>query len=126
MMICFHGGKQRGRMFPGHAPSFPWCFLNGCLKELMMGPTQAERCRACHAVINPTWETCAACQRPLTTPEITIGPAGMNAAPVYWERGDCSIVGPAQPEFLARVGNGPKASYWVIAVYNGLPVWINS
>jgi hypothetical protein len=38
----------------------------------------------------------------------------------------CSIVGPAMPEFLAMVGIGPKASFWVLAQFQGLPVWINS
>lgn len=30
-----------------------------------MGPTQTIRCQACQAVVNPAWETCAACRRPL-------------------------------------------------------------
>lgn len=57
---------------------------------------------------------------------VVIEPAANNSRPVFWERADGSIVGPAQPEFLARVGTGPKESYWVIALYEGMPVWINS
>jgi len=91
-----------------------------------MGPVLPDRCQTCRAVVNPAWETCAACRRPLTSHEITIEQAALHARPVYWERGDTSIVGPGTPEFLARVGQGPKASYWVIALYQGGPVWINS
>ncbi len=58
--------------------------------------------------------------------EVVIEPAAPNARPVFWERADGSLWGPATPEFLARVGNGPKASYWVVAEFEGLPVWINS
>jgi hypothetical protein len=57
---------------------------------------------------------------------ITIEPAHPNARPVYWERGTREIVGPATPEFLARVGTGPNATYWVVAQFKELPVWINS
>lgn len=45
--------------------------------------------------------------------------------PIYWERAT-GIAGPAIPEFLAMVGAGPKASYWVVAQFEGKPVWINS
>jgi len=58
--------------------------------------------------------------------ETVIEPAATNARPVYWERADMSIVGPGTPEFLARVANGPRPSYWVVAIYEGKPVWINS
>ncbi len=58
--------------------------------------------------------------------EIVIEPAHPQARPIFWEKADGSIWGPATPEFLARVGNGPKASYWVVAEFEGLPVWINS
>ncbi len=59
--------------------------------------------------------------------DVVIEPAALNARPIFWERlstGD--ILGPAQPEFLAMVGAGPKARYWVVAQFEGLPVWINS
>jgi hypothetical protein len=91
-----------------------------------MGPTKTERCQTCQAVVNPTWETCAACRCPLSTNEILIEPAAPNARPIYWERATTEIVGPARPEFLARVGTGPKAQYWVVAEFHGQPVWINS
>jgi hypothetical protein len=91
-----------------------------------MGPTHTERCQTCQAVVNPIWETCAACRAPLTTNEIVIEPAAENPRPIYWGKADGSIWGPARPEFLARVGNGPRASYWVVALYEGLPVWVNS
>ena len=54
-----------------------------------------------------------------------IEPAALNASPVYWERAE-SIVGPGTPEFLAKVGDGPTVSYWVVVSYEGQPVWINS
>lgn len=57
---------------------------------------------------------------------VVIEPAAPNARPVFWQRADGSIVGPAQPEFLARVGHGPTASFWVVALFEGLPVWINA
>ena len=63
---------------------------------------------------------------PAPTEAVTVEPAAENPRPVYWERADLSIVGPGRPEFLAKVGSGPKASYWVVALYEGQPVWINS
>jgi hypothetical protein len=56
---------------------------------------------------------------------IVIDPAAENARPIYWERTG-TIVGPAIPEFLAKVGEGSKASYWVVAQFEGQSVWINS
>lgn len=91
-----------------------------------MGPTQTARCQTCQAIVNPAWNTCAACHSPLTSSETVIEPAAPNARPIYWESGSGEILGPAQPEFLAKVGNGPRESYWVIALYEGLPIWINS
>jgi len=91
-----------------------------------MSVLKTERCPACQAVVNPAWETCVACHQPLTTDEILIEPAAVNARPIYWERADLTIAGPAQPEFLARVGTGPRASYWVIAQFEGSPLWINT
>lgn len=91
-----------------------------------MGPTQTIRCQTCQAIVNPAWNTCAACGSPLTSSEVVIEPAAPDARPVFWERGTGEIVGPGQPEFLAKVGSGPKESYWVIALYQGLPVWINA
>lgn len=91
-----------------------------------MSSVKTERCQWCQAVVNPAWETCVACHLPLNTDEIVIEPAAPNARPIYWERADLTIVGPAHPEFLARVGTGPRASYWVVAEFLGQPIWINS
>lgn len=63
---------------------------------------------------------------PSNSDPVVIEPAAPNPRPVFWERGDGSIVGPGRPEFLARVGNGPKASFWVVAQFQGVPVWLNS
>jgi hypothetical protein len=60
------------------------------------------------------------------TETIVIEPAPENPRPVYWERADLSIVGPGRPEFLAKVGEGLRATYWVVAQFQGVPVWINS
>ena len=56
---------------------------------------------------------------------IFIEPAAPNARPIFWERAT-GIAGPAHPEFLAMTGRGPRASYWVVAQFEGLPIWINS
>jgi hypothetical protein len=56
--------------------------------------------------------------------DITVEPAAANARPVYWERADGSIVGPAVPEFLAKVGTGLTASYWVVCQLHGQSVWV--
>jgi hypothetical protein len=61
-----------------------------------------------------------------TKEPVVIEPAAPNARPVYWERADGSISGPAKPEFLAKVGDGPKASFWVVAEFEAQPVWIRS
>lgn len=58
--------------------------------------------------------------------EITIEPAAANARPIFWERGTGEIVGPAVPEFLAKVGMGETASYWVICQFLGQAVWVRS
>jgi hypothetical protein len=57
---------------------------------------------------------------------IVIESAAVHTRLIYWERADLSIAGPAQPEFLAQVGTGPRTSYWVVAQFEGGPVWINS
>jgi hypothetical protein len=62
-----------------------------------------------------------------TADEVTIESAATHARPIYWERQSTGeILGPATPEFLAMVGTGPKAQYWVVAEFQGLSVWINS
>ena len=62
---------------------------------------------------------------PQSPEPIVIDPAAENPRPIYWVRTG-SIVGPGAPEFLAKVGDGRKASYWVVAQFEGGPVWINS
>jgi len=63
---------------------------------------------------------------PQAAETIVIEPAASNPRPIYWERADLSIVGPGRPEFLAKVGEGLRARYWVVAQFQGVPVWINS
>jgi hypothetical protein len=59
--------------------------------------------------------------------DVAIEPAATNAKPIFWERVSIGeILGPAIPEFLARGGEGPTATFWVVAQFDGLPVWINS
>lgn len=61
-----------------------------------------------------------------STDASTIEPAEPNARPVFWERADGQICGPATPEFRARVNSGPKTIYLVVAQFLGEPVFINS
>jgi len=59
--------------------------------------------------------------------DVTIEPASTNACPVYWERADGRIYGPALPEFLALVGLGLKSTdLWVVAIWDGCSIWIRS
>jgi hypothetical protein len=58
--------------------------------------------------------------------DITIEPAAPNARPVYWERVTGEIVGPARPEFLAKVGRRASEQFWVIVDNQGQPAWIRS
>lgn len=54
-------------------------------------------------------------------------PDGSPLRPVYWERADGSIQGPATPEFFAKVGAGQEdRNFWIIAAHHGEPVWIRS
>ncbi len=57
---------------------------------------------------------------------IIMEPAAANARPIYWERACGYIVGPATPEWLAKVGNGVTASFWVVCQFQGMPIWVNS
>lgn len=87
-----------------------------------MGLSQAARCQTCQAMVNPTWETCAACQSPLALSGVVIEPAAPNPRPVYFEQADGLILGPAVPEFLAQAGR----EFWVVVQYDGAPRWIRS
>ena len=99
-----------------------------------MSTTAVGHCDQCAAVVNRHWLTCLVCNAPLPAPmpspqaaeNIVIESAAANPRPVYWERADLSIVGPGRPEFLAKVGEGLRATYWVVAQFQGVPVWINS
>lgn len=87
-----------------------------------MGPTQTTRCQTCQAIVNPSWESCAACRSPLTSSEIVIEPAATNPRPVYWECGTGEILGPAVPEYLARDGE----TFWIVTTFEGQIRWINA
>lgn len=112
-----------------------------------MSTTAVGHCSQCEAVVNRHWPSCLVCHAPLiATPSrdeafpeaaafmpppqaaenIVIDSTAANPRPVYWERADLSIVGPGRPEFLAKVGEGLRATYWVVAQFQGVPVWINS
>lgn len=56
---------------------------------------------------------------------VSICEAAENPKPIFWESGGV-IVGPGCPEFLAKVGEGPTAAYWVVVQYQGQPGWVNS
>lgn len=58
--------------------------------------------------------------------DVTIEPASPTARPVFFERSDGRIYGPAKPEFLAREGTGPAAIFWVVVQFHSLPVWVRS
>lgn len=65
--------------------------------------------------------------RAVSSPEpITIEPASPNAKPVYWERADGRIYGPARVTDLAKVGTGATEQFWVIVEYQGQPSWLRS
>lgn len=52
---------------------------------------------------------------------------GFPLRPVYWERGDGSIVGPGQPEFFARIDCGNREEdFWLVVLFDGETVWIRS
>lgn len=59
-------------------------------------------------------------------PEIELEPAAAGARPVYWETADGHILGPAVPEYLARVTENGRDTFWVIVLYDGLPRWVQS
>lgn len=56
---------------------------------------------------------------------IVLEPASATARPIYWERSG-SIIGPAITEFLAKAGEGPTTTFWVVALHEGAPTWINA
>ena len=65
--------------------------------------------------------------RLLDSPEpIVIESASCTAKPVFWETATGHILGPAKPEFLAMVGSGTTACFWVVITMNGEGRWIRS
>jgi hypothetical protein len=91
-----------------------------------MGPIQTARCQTCQAIVNPSWEMCAACHCPLTSHEIVIEPGHPNAHLVYFERADGVIYGPATVLDLANASAGGPQREWVIIAYQGLWEWVVS
>lgn len=57
---------------------------------------------------------------------VVIEPAANNARQVFWEQADGRILGPAVPEFLAKVGDGPRATFWIVVTHDGQPRWVRS
>ena len=58
---------------------------------------------------------------------VVIEPAHPNARPIYWERNDGNIYGPARLQFLAQVGLGLKTTdFCVVVSFDGGLVWIRS
>ena len=108
----------------------PRCFLmvfpHSGLRESNMGPTQTARCQTCQAIVNPVWKTCAACQSPLTSSGVVIEPAHPNVRPVYWERNNGVIYGPATVTDLAQVGTGGIEQLWVVIESHGQLAWVRS
>lgn len=60
------------------------------------------------------------------TASIAIEPAAGNARPIYWETGAGKIIGPARPDFLAKVGEGSAASFWVVTSLEEKILWVRS
>jgi len=58
--------------------------------------------------------------------DIAIEPAAAHARPVYFERADGRIYGPATVTDLAKVGTGAAERFWVIIEFEGQPAWIRS
>jgi hypothetical protein len=63
--------------------------------------------------------------RPSTLPQV-LEPAHPQARPVWWERKDLTLCGPARPELLAKAGEGDNATFWVVVTFEGVTEWICS
>jgi hypothetical protein len=57
---------------------------------------------------------------------MVIEPAAQHARPVYYERNDGVIYGPANVTDLAKTGSGDEARFWVIVECQGVVEWIES
>ncbi len=58
------------------------------------------------------------------SPDVVLEPAASNARPVYWEGVKGTILGPAVPEFFAKVGTRPSERFWVVVIYQGSIRWV--
>jgi hypothetical protein len=58
--------------------------------------------------------------------DVVLEPAAANAKPIFWENAIGIVIGPATPEWLARVGDGGQAAFWIVASFQGLDRWIRS
>ena len=63
---------------------------------------------------------------PESSDKVLIEPASPTARPVFWERGDGRIEGPARLEFLACVGAGSKARFWIVLTFHNVVCWVRS
>ena len=58
--------------------------------------------------------------------EVVIEPAAPQARPVYYERNDGVIYGPAKVTDLAKTGSGGTERFWVIVEFEGHIEWVVS
>ncbi|MEP6960079.1 MAG: hypothetical protein ABI980_15235 [Nitrospirota bacterium] len=65
-------------------------------------------------------------EEPSLSSNIIIDPASPTAREVYWEQADGRIVGGVKPEFLATIGTGKTATFWIITDYEGQARWVRS
>lgn len=99
-----------------------------------MALIEEGRCQACRAMVNPVWRHCAACHAPLEasslqpiTVEPALRPDGRPLSPVYWfSESTGRILGPAVPECVAKVGEGPGATFWIVLTHEGQTRWIRA
>lgn len=55
---------------------------------------------------------------------VVIEPAHPHARPVYFERSDGVIYGPARVSHLAKTGRGLNERFWVIVEHEGQVIWV--
>lgn len=59
--------------------------------------------------------------------ELATRPDGSPLSPIFWERGDGSIVGPGKPEFFSRIGYGNRdEDFWLVVQYGDETIWTRS
>jgi hypothetical protein len=64
--------------------------------------------------------------RPVEQKDVRMEVAHHRARSVYWEAADGKVLGPAMPEFLARVGTGKREQFWIVVRYAGHARWVRS